>query len=467
VGVPTQLGGNADREILGAGGVKATNTSEAFDAASLRRGWCPGALRPMESGDGLLVRLRISGGALSWAIAAEIANLAEKFGNSHIDLTSRANLQIRGVREETLAPLQTELERIGLIDAGPGAEAVRNVLASPLAGFDPSALIDIRPGVEALERRLQSDRALHSLPAKFSFLIDDGSRFSIADERADIAFLAERRNDEILFSIRLAGQRASWCRLNSLAESAARIAIAFLALREDGDGSAQPMAALVRRTGVDPILRLAWHQPETSVNRDEPRRPSSVLGQHDLGSVRALGIGVPFGRLSAASLRRVAKAAELAQGELRLTPWRTIIIIAKTIDPALRRSLGQTSFIFDESNPMRAVAACPGAPSCARGSTATQKDGERLAQIARSMANAGIGLHVSGCAKGCAHGKSAPVTLVGRDGRYDLVLDGVASDRPVVTAVAADQLSDLLNSILEAPPSQRPIVARQFAKGRA
>ena len=64
------------------------------------KGWCPSALRPMLSGDGLVVRLRPRGGRLSAAQAVGIAALAKRCGNGLIDLTGRANLQIRGVREE-------------------------------------------------------------------------------------------------------------------------------------------------------------------------------------------------------------------------------------------------------------------------------------------------------------------------------------------------------------------------------
>ena len=65
------------------------------------KGWCPGALRPMLSGDGLVVRVRPHGGRLSRVQAAGIAALAAQHGNGLLDLTSRANLQIRGVEQSS------------------------------------------------------------------------------------------------------------------------------------------------------------------------------------------------------------------------------------------------------------------------------------------------------------------------------------------------------------------------------
>src|ERR1700736_3433744 len=118
--------------------------------APAREGWCPGALRPMETGDGLLVRLRLTGGILTTKNAHAIAACAIRHGNGLIDLSSRANLQLRGVSAETLPDLTSELADLNLLDPSADAEAVRNVVASPLAGLDPSAVLDVRPIVHAL-----------------------------------------------------------------------------------------------------------------------------------------------------------------------------------------------------------------------------------------------------------------------------------------------------------------------------
>src|ERR1700757_340309 len=106
------------------------------------KGWCPSALRPMPSGDGLVVRLRPRGGRLASAQAAGIAELSARQGNGLIDLTGRANLQIRGVSEESHGPLIEGLDRLGLIDADLQSENQRNVLVAPFwrEGDDTEAL---------------------------------------------------------------------------------------------------------------------------------------------------------------------------------------------------------------------------------------------------------------------------------------------------------------------------------------
>ncbi len=160
--------------------------------APRRKGWCPGALRPMETGDGLLARVRTSGGRLTLDQAAAIAEAALACGNGAISLSARGNLQVRGVSERTLPELQARLGDAGLIDSDPEVERLRNILASPLSDIDQAAALDLAPHVAALEARLAEDRSLRPLPAKFSFVLDADGRLPVGDIDADIRFEAAR-----------------------------------------------------------------------------------------------------------------------------------------------------------------------------------------------------------------------------------------------------------------------------------
>src|SRR4051812_48011525 len=136
------------------------------------KGWCPGALRPMPSGDGLLVRIRPWCGAFTLEQAAGLADIAATLGNGCIDLTRRANLQIRGVRENGLPALHEALDRLGLLED----ETARSVMVDALAGPEVRAL------ALALGRALPGD-----LSPKFGALVDGGGPLSIAGERATLA----------------------------------------------------------------------------------------------------------------------------------------------------------------------------------------------------------------------------------------------------------------------------------------
>ncbi|MDK9697282.1 MAG: precorrin-3B synthase, partial [Siculibacillus sp.] len=152
----------------------------------LVKGWCPGARRPMETGDGLLVRLRITAGIVPADMASEIADLSRRFGNELIDISQRANLQLRGVEADDLDELLAALDRLGILDPSAEGEAVRNIVPSPLAGLDPRAAVDGRALAAALEARLAGDRSLFALPGKFGFVVDEGGRLALDDVAVDV-----------------------------------------------------------------------------------------------------------------------------------------------------------------------------------------------------------------------------------------------------------------------------------------
>ena len=416
----------------------------------LVKGWCPGALRPMESGDGLIVRLKIAGGIVPLALAARIADWSARFGNGEIDLTSRANLQLRGVAAQGLEQLQLALADAGLLDGDAAGEAVRNVIASPLAGLDPDAVLDIRPLVRDLEVRLRDDVALHDLPAKFGFLIDDGGRLGLDDVGADVRFTAVAGPG---FNIWLDGcdRPVGSCRADELVKAGVAIAGEFLANKSSAARRMRDLTTLVP-AGEGALQQLLCaglaalappHPPATEWQAP----PSPRWGEGRIGVLAYLGIGLPFGHISATGLTDLtACALENGASEFRLTPWRAILIPLPTgaAAKALSGQLAQTDLILEPADPRLRVAACPGAPSCRQGTTATRSDASRLA----GMVAAGAFLHVSGCAKGCAHPRPAPVTLVGRDGFYDLIRDGAPSDPPAQVGLTLDEAAGHLRQMV-------------------
>jgi precorrin-3B synthase len=404
--------------------------------SALRKGWCPSVLRPMASGDGLIVRVSIADGRVSPTLARALADLSRRFGNGLLDLSARTNLQLRGVSEATLVPLQTELQALGVVEADEEPAVARNILASPLAGIDPQAIIDIGPCVRALRERLSRDAIVHELPQKFGYAIDDGGALSLANEKTDVGFLAQQTAGGTRFLICLAGQIAGECAIGELPDVGLRLVRAFLELRDE---PTERMAALVRRIGIEKIIASVG-LTQTALTLAESR--SHPIGAYRVGAHYVLGVGIPFGRLDTTLFEKLADVAEESCGELRLTPWRALLIVGAEQPDAV--PLADAGLIFDEDDPLRFVAACPGAPGCASGSTATHADARRLAPLARQLHARGTSLHVSGCAKGCAHPAAAPFTLVGRDGRYDLVVDGMAADKPIVTNIEEQQLDSVL-----------------------
>lgn len=396
------------------------------------RGRCPGALEPMASGDGLIVRLRITGGRLDAATAGEVADLAARHGSGEIDLGRRGNLQLRGIGADGLAELQERLAALGLVDAEAGAEAVRNVVASPLSDVDPEAAGDAFALAAELEAALTEDPALRALPAKFGYSVDDGGAFGLGRVPADVRLLIGR--DEVL--LRLAGD-ATWAAsvaLEDAVSAAIRLGRAFVGLARHVDPPPRRMAGLTARIDAERIFAaagLGTLVPEDDLPARDGRR-APLIGSYPTH----VGVGLPFGRISAEQL---SLAATLAPADLRLTPFRALLIPAAT-DEALQR-LGAAGLITSADDPLRRVAACPGAPACTTSEIETRDLARRLAPLARPGDDAWLA--VSGCAKGCAATAAHAVTLVGRDGGIDVVLDGGPADLPAFSGLAPDGIEAL------------------------
>ncbi|MGJ4857455.1 precorrin-3B synthase [Labrys sp. La1] len=412
------------------------------------KGWCPGALRPMRSGDGLIVRVRLTGGDLSPERAAALAEAARRFGNGLIDLTSRANLQMRGVSDETLQPLLDRLAELGLLDASAAAEQVRNVIASPLAGLDPSAPVDVHPMIRALELRLIGNERFHSLPAKFGFLLDGGGVLPLDDVEADIALRAE---DDGHLRLEAGGEVLGRVRVEEALEAALGVAERFLALRQPDERrmrdlvrrlqdeahlpsprSGEGGVAKQRRMGCGPLaalypdnMLLANPTPSGPTSSghlphfvEKAVAPTRLAGPHDAGFFTA---AAPFGRLDAGQLEGLAAIAARHGATLRLTPWRAILLAPLAVD--VTTEVSSLGLVVDPDDPRLAIAACPGSPSCLSGEAPAQADAARLAPVLAGFIERGASVHVSGCAKGCARRAPASITLVGQGGRYGIAFD--------------------------------------------
>jgi precorrin-3B synthase len=188
------------------------------------------------------------------------------------------------------------------------------------------------------------------------------------------------------------------------------------------------MTDLLTRLGPDEIARRAGL---TRSATPPIHRHTDPIGIHSLGRTACLGIGLPFGRISAEDLATLATlATHHGATELRLTPWRAILIPLPNTNAAqaLSQSLPPATFIHDPADPRRRIAACVGAPACASATTSTRDDALALTPHVANTTGTGIVLHVSGCDKGCAHPAPAPLTLVARHGRYHLIRNGTAAD---------------------------------------
>ena len=416
-------------------------------APPYRRGWCPGALRPMESGDGLLARVRASGGRLTLDQAAAIADVATVCGNGAINLSGRGNLYVRGLRNRTLPAFVARLDAVGLIDRDGEVERVRNIVVSPLDDIDGEAAFDLAPSVAALDHRMAEGETLRRLPAKFSFALDACGRLPISDQDADIRFEAARREKAAEFAIFLAGDDAlaARCVPAQTGEAAARLASAFLALAGDVEGAGLRMRTLVGRVGAKRVFEHAGLVAKPMRRSERRASLGDVLGALAFGATAVVGAAAPFGLIDAVRFKAlIEQARTIGANGLRLTPWRAFAIVG--IDPRLAPALvaicATLGFIVDSRDPRLRVVACPGAPACMHAHRGLHEDAARFAALLPD--GDGVVLHLSGCAKGCARPRPTAATLTATQAGYDLVLAGRAGDSPARLGLSNGAVADVL-----------------------
>ena len=363
------------------------------------RGWCPDLFTPMQSGDGWLLRIKPLLARITAQQAREIA-AAAGFGNGLLELTSRANLQLRGLTPESAHRAASDLVAWGLADPDPVRERRRNLLLSPL--MPPSALAV----AEALAAAICAASWLDALPAKFGFGVSAG-QFLLAAAQCDL--LVQAQDDH--WRLSLGG------------------------IKRGATNDTVPTVA----------LKMLRDLPATRARPRATARGPRVVGWHP--EARAFGFGLPFGQLDASVLRRLAALAEgHGDGLLHLTPWRTMLIagIEPGAVPVLRNALADLpdAVVLDPDDPRLSVSACIGSAGCGSGKVDARADALSLLRLGVRAPS----IHVSGCAKGCAHPAPATLTLVGQEirdgrGRYGLVRDGRAGDTALTGGLDCVQLA--------------------------
>lgn len=407
------------------------------------RGACPTLTNPMMTGDGLLVRLSLERPGLSAATLAEIAAAAADHGNGLIDVSARGNIQIRGLSDLSLPLLARRIEALEIL--APDSPAIS---INALAGVDPTIKGDPFSIAQTIRHRIGASKpALHLAP-KVAIVIDGGGALPLDMLAADIRLVATDGG----WSLALGGDALSAAPLAQVDDADVGTA-AFLILKCIASrGTGARARTMVESEGLVPFISALApipHYPPCPMARN---RVAIAVGRHRLEPDRhALGIGLPFGQVDAATLGRLAEAAGRMEGAtVRPAPRRALIVAGLTPAGAIAltytaRKLG---LIVDPADPRLAIAACSGQPAC----TSAHFDTRTLALYLADHAHVSGPIHISGCAKGCAHPTPARLTITGQADGIGIVADGRAGDPPSTLlppldpASLAARITDLLES---------------------
>lgn len=375
---------------------------------------CPGVLRLHEAADGPLARVRVPGGQLGAAGMQALAEAALEIGDGALELTSRGNIQLRGIRDA--AALETRLGAAGLLPS-PTHERVRNIVASPLSGR-AGGLADVRALVGALDAGLRAAPELAELPGRVLFTLDDG-RGDVSGLGPDLGLHAVADGFALLLAGADSGVRVGAGDAVALLLAAAR---EFAAIREGGwrlaevpDGAERVRAA------------LGFAAPDAGAPLVVPdpagHPPIGWLPQDD--GLVALGAGVKLGVLPA----RTALFVAAVEKPVLVTPWRGLVIpdLDEWAADQVVRVLAPMALIFDATSPWVAVSSCAGAPGCARSHADVRADAAAAVESGRA-AGGGADAAGRGAAGQGAAGRGAADTALGAGDGADT--GGAASGRP-------------------------------------
>ena len=372
----------------------------------------------MQTGDGLLVRVKPPGARLSAPAARTLADAAARWGNGIIELTRRGNLQVRGLRQDGVAPFAAAMAAAGLADPDPARERRRVTIAPPLSGDDPAA------DATALAERIDAALADGPLPpSKFGISVDAGGVLAGRMPPASIQVRVQGGQHWISLDgnpWHPTPDAAAVCSLSLRGQSVERFDGGVRGPRRGAPSPGQP-ARWQAAPGIDNGTK--HHDPASPTSRQshEEEPPASIIGFHPYpGSpIGALALAPLQGQLDPATLHTLADLADrFSAGTLRITPWRAILLgrLHSHDLPAAQAAATAARLIHDPADPALRVTSCIGAPGCASAAVPARQDAIRLAREGRGT------LHVSGCAKGCAYPGTGPA-LVGHAGGYTLMPD--------------------------------------------
>jgi ferredoxin-nitrite reductase len=419
-----------------------------------------------------------------------VAQFAEQFGDGYIQITNRANLQIRAVCTTPPSGVLTALQALGLAAPHASVDHIRNIMASPTAGIDPQALIDTRELVKALDDAIVQHEEFAGLPAKFSVGFDGGEAVSVRDRLNDVWFVAtayhqsgETKSLPVCFRLFFnAGQgREVDTGISLQPETCVPMVVAI----------AQVYLAHVEHightvAGKQPRLRqvlaqrgVAWYLeqvlqslPCTVRHQSElmARASARIPRYHHIGlhsqrqpGFSYLGVVLPLGRLTAQQFRELAHIAQVyGSGTLRLTPWQNVLIpdVPDHHVPALQQAVTQLELPTSVTHPWSALVACAGTTGCRASATDTTTHALELANdlAQRVPLDRPVNIHLSGCPKSCAQHHPSDIALLGTtvqqgdtsvEGYHIYVGTGDEPfGRPLYDAVPAADIPALLTRML-------------------
>lgn len=398
--------------------------------------------------EAFMARLRIPGGQLfSWQLR-ELAAIADQLTTGYIQITTRANLQMRLIAPKDTPEFLRRIQAIGLHTRGAGADNIRNLTCDPTSGVDPDELIETLPLAQQLGQFILNHREFYDLPRKFNVAFHGGGKISTVEDTNDIGFKAVRVEQSlseqipagVYFRVALGGatgHKAFASDLGVLVKpdevikvSAALIRV-YIANGNRGDRKKARLKHLLETWTLEQYLaeteKLLGYSllraPENSKFKIEnsessiPHPHVGVFPQKQPG-LNWLGVAVPVGQVTAKQLRRLAEIADLyGSGEVRLTVWQNFVLpdVRDAFVETAKKALVKIGFDWRQSNLKSGFIACTGNSYCKFASANTKGHAIELMNWLdkRFTLEQPINVHLTGCPNSCAQHYMGDIGLLG------------------------------------------------------
>lgn len=402
--------------------------------------WVGVFFRPVTPGK-FMLRLRIPHGILTSEQLRVLAQIVQRYGeDGNADMTTRQNLQLRGIRLEEIPAIFQQLKQVGLTSVQSGMDNVRNITGSPVAGIDADELIDTRDIVRDVQDMLtnhgEGNPTFTNLPRKFNIAIAGCRDNSVHAEINDLAFVPAYQDGVLGFNILVGGFfSAKRCDaaipLNAWVAPGDVVAVCnavLLVYRDHGLRANRQKARLmwlIDEWGLEKFRAAVEQQLGFALlpaaAKDEilwdKRDHIGIYAQKQTG-LSYIGLHVPIGRLYAADMFDLARLAEVyGSGELRLTVEQNLIIpnVPDSRVAALLQEPLTQKFSVTPSPLEKGLVSCTGAQFCNFALIETKNRALAMIQEldAELQVDRPVRIHWTGCPNSCGQPQVADIGLMG------------------------------------------------------
>jgi ferredoxin-nitrite reductase len=438
--------------------------------------------------EAFMARLRIPGGLLRTFQLREFARIAQELTTGYVQITTRANLQMRLIQPKDAPEVLRRIQSVGLHTRGAGADNIRNLTANPTSGIDPLELIDVMPFCVEMGQIIINDRSFYDLPRKFNIAYDGGGLIGTVEDTNDIGCKAVRVGDDIFFRIALGGATGhkAFARdigvlvkpaeLNKVVAAIVRVYIANgnrtdrkkarlkhllekWTLEQYLEETEKTLGYQLQRAPLDPA---AMQYP----GQDLPHSHIGVYPQKQKG-LNYVGAALQVGHLSPKQMIRIAEIADLyGSGEIRLTVWQNFIIpnVPDAYVETVKKALVKAGLHWKQSNLRSGLIACTGNSYCKFAQSNTKGHALALADYLdkKVTLDLPVNIHLTGCPNSCAQHYMGDIGLLGAktkvmgesvEGYHVFVGGGFGANqavgRQVFTGVAFEDLKATVEKMLK------------------